>query len=59
MEDVYFTDDRVHIGLGFPKQLSALQVNGDAMRFEFPKKKPCRWWRLWQWVFLGWRWIDL
>ena len=22
----------------------------------FAKPMPCRWWRFWQWLLLGWRW---
>lgn len=39
--------------------LSAVEMHGGHIRFEFPKRMPCWWWRLWYWVLLGWTWTDL
>jgi len=45
-------------GLFFPPVLSILEINGDSIRFNFTRRKPCLWWRFWQWLLLGWRWFD-
>lgn len=28
----------------------------DGFEICFAKPMPCRWWRFWQWLLLGWRW---
>lgn len=55
----FMNDDRWHLGLTDKKMKSALEIHGSAIRFEYSKEKPNPWWRFWQWVLLGWKWIDL
>lgn len=42
----------------FPVPKSTLLINGNSIRFNFTDKKPCAWWRFWQWLLLGWKWED-
>jgi len=42
----------------FPKSKSILLVNGQSVQFNFTDKKPCLWWRIWQWLLMGWKWED-
>lgn len=41
-----------------PGWKSELTMQGD-LAFQLPKPRPNRWWRLWQYVFFGFKWKDL
>jgi len=42
-----------------PEYKSVLLIHNGSFRIQFPRKKPCLWWRFWYWALLGWRWRDL
>lgn len=41
-----------------PKLVSRLEVC-DGLEFQFVKPKPNAFWRLWQYLLLGWKWSDV
>jgi len=41
------------------KAKSELLIHNGGFRIQFTRRKPCRWWRFWYWVLLGWRWRDI
>jgi hypothetical protein len=41
-----------------PAFRSRLTINID-LALSFTRPMPCRWWRLWQWILLGWKWEKL
>ena len=43
-----------------PVPLSACQIFGDgSFVISRPDPKPCWWWRMWQWILLGWKWVEV
>ena len=44
--------------LEVPKVESRLLVN-ENFQIEFVNKRPCLWWRLWQWIFFGFVWEEI
>lgn len=41
--------------LAFPSTKSVLYVNTE-LQFHFTYPRPNWWWRMWQWILLGWKW---
>lgn len=49
-----------HIFNQYAEPHSRMWINNDkSVVFEFTKSKPNWWWRLWQFLLLGWRWQNV
>jgi len=42
-----------------PKIRSKVDIGGGGMSYSLYRPRPNAWWRMWQWLLLGWKWREV